>query len=88
MSVKNCCQRPCCDIESRSRLIAQLRRGISMERTLIFVLPRSKVKELWDEYRFSRQLSFGEWWLLLEPEPPGWFLRFELEMFSVDGKQK
>ena len=36
-------------------------------------------KELWDEFRLTKQVSEGLWWLISEPDVPGWFLVRELE---------
>jgi len=39
---------------------------------------KRRIKLLWDEYRLSKQVKYGYWWLISEPDPPGWFLRYEL----------
>jgi len=39
---------------------------------------KKRIKKLWDEYRLTKQLKFGFWWLISEPEPPVWFIRYEL----------
>jgi len=43
------------------------------------------VKILWDEYRVTKQIRVGWWWLLTEPDPPGWFMRYELGLDEKDG---
>jgi hypothetical protein len=39
---------------------------------------KAKIKELWDEYRETKQVSEGKWWLIEEPFPPRWFIKKEL----------
>jgi hypothetical protein len=41
---------------------------------------RKRIKLLWDEYRFTKQFSEGQWWLITMPDPPAWFLRNELDL--------
>lgn len=36
-------------------------------------------KLLWDEYRLTKQISEGMWWLITEPYVPEWFMVRELE---------
>jgi len=36
------------------------------------------IKALWDEYRITKQVTEGMWWLVSEPDPPAWFLRREM----------
>lgn len=36
------------------------------------------IKLLWDEWRISKQVSEGMWWLVSEPDPPVWFIQREL----------
>ncbi len=35
-------------------------------------------KFLWDEYRETKLVRQGSWWLVEEPDPPDWFWRSEL----------
>lgn len=37
-----------------------------------------RIKILWDEYREAKQFSEGHWWLIAEPDPPAWFIKYEL----------
>ena len=38
----------------------------------------NEIKFLWDEWRITKQVREGMWWLVSEPDPPAWFLRYEL----------
>ena len=44
-----------------------------------------RIKVLWDEFRESKQVRHGWWWLVSEPEPPWWFLHYELGLDEGDG---
>lgn len=47
---------------------------------------KKTIKKLWDEYRITKQAKRGWWWLVTEPEPPGWFIRYELGINGKKGK--
>ena len=44
-----------------------------------------KVKWLWDEWRLTKQVTCGAWWLITEPDPPLWFRKGELGRRSHTG---
>jgi len=44
-----------------------------------------KIKNLWDEWRVTKQVTNGEWWLMTEPDPPLWFSKGELGRHSTVG---
>ena len=41
-----------------------------------------KIKLLWDEWRITKQISEGMWWLVSEPDPPAWFIQRELGLIT------